>query len=299
MKPYAQRTPDSQYQDLLRRILTEGRSSGVIQGEDALRIVGLQLRYDMENGFPMITERDMSGKFFQAAIAEHIAFLNGARTHEELSAYGCKFWSRWVTKEKCEIFGLEEGDLGPGSYGAAWAQFPTHEGEPFNQVVHLMRQIKEMPYLRTHVLTPWIPQYTLQHSGLTRKVVVAPCHGYVHVVTYPEQKEFAIHHFQRSGDMPVGVPFNMIQYAAFGLILSHLIGWKFVEYIHTFSDGHIYESQIAHVRELLKREPRRLPTVRLDTEQIKDIDDIRNFRPEHFIIEEYDPHPKMLIPTPV
>lgn len=299
MKPYNQRTPDSQYQDLLRRILKDGRSSGVIQGEDAIRIIGLQLRYDMSNGFPMITERDMSGPFLKAALGEHIAFLNGACTQTELEKFGCKFWSRWVTKEKCDIFGLPEGDLGPGSYGAAWASFPTSEGEPFNQITNLMKQIKERPYLRTHILTPWIPQYTIQHSSLNRKVVVAPCHGWVHVITYPEQKEFAVHHFQRSSDMPVGVPFNIIQYAAFGLMLQKLIGWKFVEYIHTFSDGHIYESQIKHVEELLRREPRKLPTVRLDEEATKNIIDIRDFRPEHFIVENYDPHPKMTIPTPV
>lgn len=298
-KPYTERTVDSQYQDLIRKIVDTGRSSGVIQGEDALRIIGLQLRYDMTNGFPLITERDMSGPFLKAALGEHIAFLNGARTQAELEKFGCKFWSRWVTKEKCEIFDLPEGDLGPGSYGAAWASFPTAENGPFNQIEHLMKQIKEKPFLRTHILTPWIPQYTLQHSGLKRKVVVAPCHGWVHVITYPEQKEFAIHHFQRSSDMPVGVPFNMIQYAAFGLMLAKLMGWKFIEYVHTFSDGHIYESQIGHVKELLAREPRKLPTVRIDEEATKDITDIRDFRPEHFIVEDYDPHPKMNIPTPV
>ena len=298
-KPFDQRTPDSQYQDLLKKLLDSGRSSSVIQGEDATRIVGLQLRYDMSNGFPLITERDMSGKFLTAALGEHIGFLNGARTHEELKKFGCKYWDRWVTKEKCEFFGLTEGDLGPGSYGAAWASFPTSEGEPFNQIEHLMKQMQEMPFLRTHLLTPWIPQYTIQHSGLKRKVVVAPCHGWVHIITYPKAKEFVIHHFQRSADMPVGVPFNMAQYAAFGLMLSHLLDWKFVEYVHTFSDGHIYESQTEHVRKLIAREPRKLPTITLDKKAVKNIRDIRDFRPEHFILSDYEPHEKMLIPTPV
>jgi len=298
-KPVANRTSDSQYQDLLRKILETGKSSSVIQGEDAIRIVGTQLRYDMSNGFPLITERDMSGKFLTAALGEHIAFLNGAQTHEELVKFGCKYWNRWTTKEKCEIFGLEAGDLGPGSYGAAWAKFPTAEGTPFNQIEHLQKQIKERPYLRTHILTPWIPQYTIQHEGLKRKVVVAPCHGWVHVVTYPKDKKFAIHHFQRSGDMPVGVPFNMVQYAAFGLMLGHLLDWEFVEYVHTFSDGHIYKSQTDHVKKLIDREPRKLPTVSLDAEAVKNITDLRDFRPEHFVVSDYDPHEKMIIPTPV
>ncbi|MEX0930059.1 MAG: thymidylate synthase [Candidatus Paceibacterota bacterium] len=298
-KPFAERTRDNQYQTLLKNIIANGRSSGVIQGEDAIRIVGTQLRYDMSNGYPVITERDMSGPFFKAALGEHIAFLNGARTQTELEKFGCKFWNRWVTAEKCAQFELEEGDLGPGSYGAAWAQFPTAEGTPFNQIEHLQKQLRDKPFLRTHILSPWIPQYTLQHNELTRKVVVAPCHGWVHIIPYMEQKEFAIHHYQRSADMPVGVPFNIIQYAAFGLMLAHILGWKFVEYIHTFSDSHVYESQIEHVKALIEREPRRLPTVTLDSNAVNGIDDLRDFRPEHFILSDYEPHEKMTIPTPV
>ncbi len=295
MKPLAERTPDPQYQNLLRKIFEEGTEVLPIHGEKARMLVGQQLRYKMENGFPVITERDLSGSFLKGALAEHIAFLHGARTQAQLEAFGCKWWSKWVTKEKCDIFGLPEGDLGDGSYGAAWASFPTKEGEPFNQIKHLVQQIKERPYLRTHFLSPWIPQYTLQHEGLTRKVVVAPCHGWIHVLCFPETKELVIHHFQRSADFPVGVPFNIIQYAAFGLMLGQEIGYSLREVVYTFSDVHIYESQYEKVKELLMREPRRLGTVTLDP-SIKSIFD---FRPEHFTLTDYEPHPKMLIPTPV
>ena len=298
-RPYAARTPDSQYQNLLRQIMEMGVAVKPIQGEKALMLMGPQLRYDLTNGFPVITERDMAGKFFGYALAEHLAFLNGARTQAALEKFGCPFWKRWVTKEKCAIFGLAEGDLGPGSYGAAWTNFPTSQGQPFDQISHVIQQIKERPYLRTHVITPWIPQYTIQHDGLTRQVVVAPCHGWIHVIAFPERQEFRLHHFQRSSDLPVGVPFNMIQYAAFGLMLSQLIGYRFVEYVHTFSDAHIYESQFESVKILLEREPRRLPTVRLDLKLVAGINNIKDFRPEHFILEDYEPHAKMIIPTPV
>lgn len=297
-KPFAERTPDSQYQDLLRRIWEEGTEVMPIHGEKAKMVVGAQLRYPLANGFPVITERDLSGVFFKGALAEHIAFLNGARTQEQLEAFGCKWWDRWVTKERTAIFNLPEGDLGDGSYGAAWAAFPTAEGKPFNQVEHLMQQIKERPYLRTHILSPWIPQYTLQHDGLTRKVVVAPCHGYVHVLCFPETKELVIHHFQRSGDLPVGVPFNFMQYAAFGMMVGQLIGYSLKEVVYTFSDVHMYESQYEKVQQLINREPKKLPTVVL-SEESKKITDIRDFRPEHFILSDYEPHPKMGIPTPV
>ncbi len=294
-KPYAERTPDTQYQDALRKILNEGHEVKPIHGEKAKMIMGIQLRYPMANGFPVITERDMSGPFFRGAIGEHVAFLNGARTQAELEAFGCKWWSKWVTPEKCAIFGLPPGDLGDGSYGAAWATFPTKEGEPFNQIKHVVQQIIERPYLRTHFISPWIPQYTIQHEGLTRKVVVAPCHGWIHVMCFPETKELSIHHFQRSGDFPVGVPFNMVQYAVFGMMIAQLTGYSFKEIVYTFSDAHMYESQYSHVEELLKREPKRFPTVTLDTS----IKDIFAFRPEHFTLSDYESHPKMIIPTPI
>jgi thymidylate synthase len=292
---FSKRTPDTQYQDLLRKIMKEGRVVTPIHGEKAKMLVGQQLRYSMDNGFPVITERDLSGPLFRGALAEHVAFLNGARTQKQLEAFGCKWWDRWVTKERTAIFNLPEGDLGDGSYGAAWASFPTKEGEPFNQIKHLVQQIKERPYLRTHFVSPWIPQYTLQHEGLTRRVVVAPCHGWIHVLAYPETKELTIHHFQRSADFPVGVPFNMIQYAAFGMMLGQILGYKLADVVYTFSDIHIYESQYEKVEELLAREPKRLPTMTLDPS----VKDIFEFRPEHFTLSDYDPHPKMGIPTPV
>lgn len=298
-KPASERTPDSQYQDLLRKILETGTDVNPIQGEGARMIMGAQLRYDMGNGFPVITERDFSERFMRIALAEHLAFLNGAHTLKELNERGYPWWDRWVTEEKAKIFNLPIGDLGPGSYGAAWTSFPTAEGTPFDQIEHVIQQIKERPHLRTHIITPWIPQYTIQHEGLVRKVVVAPCHGWIHVLAFPETKELRIHHFQRSSDLPVGVPFNMIQYPAFGLMLAHLIGYTFTEYVHTFSDVHIYASQTEHVKELISREARPLPTVTLDAEAVKGITNIKDFKPEHFVLTDYNPHPAMKIPTPV
>lgn len=294
-KPVEERSPDTQYQDLLRKIMEEGVEVTPIQGEKARMLVGAQLHYPIENGFPAITERDISGPLFAGALAEHVAFLNGARTQAELVKWGCKWWDRWLTPEQCAKFELEPGDMGDGSYGAAWTKFPTSEGEPFDQIEHVMQQLKERPYLRTHIISPWIPQYTLQHEGLTRKVVVAPCHGYVHILAFPDSKELSIHHFQRSGDLPVGVPFNMIQYAAFGLMASKTLDYTLKEVVYTFSDVHIYESQYEHVKELMEREPRRLGTVTLK----RMCEDIKDYRPDDFQLTDYEAHPKMRVPTPV
>jgi thymidylate synthase len=296
MKPYSERTVDTQYKDLLKKIMAEGVEVKPIQGEKAKMIFGHQMHFDLNNGFPLITERDLSGKFMAGALAEHIAFLHGAHTHEELSKWGCPWWKRWVTKERCDIFNLPEGDLGPGSYGAAWTNFPTAEGKPFNQIVEVVKQIIERPYLRTHIISPWIPQYTIQHSGLPpRKVVVAPCHGWLHVVTFPETKEISVHHFQRSGDVPVGVVFNIVQYAAFAHMLAQVMGWKAKELVYTLSDAHIYESQYEKVSELLSRESKKFPTLQMNA----DIKDILDFRPEHFSVTDYEPNPAMTIPTPL
>jgi thymidylate synthase len=296
MKPFSERTPDHQYHDLLQKIMDEGVEVTPIQGEKSKMILGHQMRFLFANGFPMITERDLSGKFMTGALAEHVAFLHGARTQEELTAWGCAWWKKWVTKERCDIFGLPEGDLGPGSYGPAWTAFPTAEGAPFNQIEHVVKQIKERPNLRTHIISPWIPQYTIQHSGIPpRKVVVAPCHGYLHILVYPETKEISVHHFQRSGDIPVGVVFNMIQYAGFTMMLGQILGYTPKELVYTISDAHIYESQYEKVKELLARDPMPFPTMTLDSS----ITDIFDFRPEHFTVSEYTAHPPMMIPTPV
>ncbi len=294
--PKAQRTPDTQYQHLLQQILEKGRKIMPIHGEPAWMIPGLQMRFKMENGFPLLPIRDLS-KSFPGAIGELIAFLHGAHTLEQLQEYGCPkvFWERWVTKEKCEVFGLPEHELGPGSYGPGWASNPLPNGEVFNQVKHLMRQIKERPYLRTHLLSPWIPAFTLQHSELTRQVVVAPCHGWVHFIAFPETKELVVHHFQRSGDMPVGVALNMVEYAALGMLVARMLGYRFDELVYTISDAHIYESEVPFVEELIARETRPFPTVTLSDSIVDPLD----ARREHFTLTDYDPHPHMTIPTPV
>ncbi len=302
--PFADRTPDAQYRSLLVRILSEGERVHSQQDEPALMVVGHQLRYPLANGFPVITERDLAsaapGKIsqFHMAIAELCAFLNGAQTLDELAAFGCTWWSRWGTAEKCQKRGLPPGDLGPGSYGAAFRRFPTAEGKPFDQITHLVEQIRELPHLRTHFVSPWIPQYIGRGAGKQQKVVVAPCHGWVHVLVNPEKKTLSLHHFQRSADVPVGLAFNLIQYAALALMLGQVTGYTPKEVVYTLSDAHIYERQIKTVEALLHADQRgrRLPTVTLDPS----VDTLTAFRPEHVTISDYEPSQgRMVIWTPV
>ncbi|MDE2038236.1 MAG: thymidylate synthase [Patescibacteria group bacterium] len=294
MKPYSERTPDSQYQHLLRDILEKGVRTPSQQGVDALTLIGpAPLHFKLENGFPLITERNLAPKESEAlpvtiwkqAIGEILGFINGARTQKELEQFGCYWWRHWVTKEKCEKRGLEEGDLGPGSYGAAFHDFPTSEGRPYDQVKAVIQQIKEQPHLRTHFITPWIPQYMMRGEGLTQKVVVCPCHGWMHIRII--ENRLTLHMFQRSCDVPVGMPQNLIQYAALAAAIAQATGTEAYEYVHSISDAHIYVDQVDSVNTMLSREPRRLPTLTLNPDK----KDIFDFRREDFALSDYDPHP--------
>jgi thymidylate synthase len=286
-KPYEERTADNQYVTVLKRIATEGEWSVTRQGPRAKTLMGVQMHFNLRNGFPLITDRSLKS-FWQKPIGELCAFINGARTRDELAEFGCTWWDAWTSEAKTTKRGLKPGDIGPGSYGAAFHDFPTKDGTSFNQFKHLVEQIKELPELRTHFITPWIPQYIVRGQGKHQKVTIAPCHGWVHVRVINEK--IHLHMFQRSGDVPIGVPSNMVQYAALALMLEHLTGYEAVEYVHTISDAHIYEDQMEHLQPMFEREPRRLPTVKL-TKEGKKVTDIHDFRGEHFELSDYEPHP--------
>lgn len=291
----ANRRPALQYRTVLAQVLSSGLTVPTSQGPEALTLMQQTMAFPMAQGFPMVTERSVRG-FWRKPIDELCAFINGARTAAQLAAFGCDWWAEWTTEEKTVPKGLEVGDMGPGSYGAAFHDFPTADGGTFDQFTHLVEQLRERPHDRTHFVTPWIPQYQARGAGKVRKTAIAPCHGWVHVRVLNSQ--IHLHMFQRSGDLPIGVPSNMIQYAALLLMLSQLTGFEPAAYYHTISDAHIYEDQVPYVNEMLSREPRTLPTVLLNAEGRK-ISDIHDFRGSHFDLTDYDPHAGMRIPVAV
>ena len=287
-----ERVPDTQYQDILKLILREGMTTQN-QFQTKGRITHLRtpnMVFNLSNGFPIITTRDIS-KFWRRPIAEVISFMHGARTITDFERTGGKYWAnwwkRWVTPEKCAKFGLEAGDLGPGSYGPGFVRIQP-DGSVFNQFVEVVKQIRDMPWVTTHRITPWIPEQTIQHNELQRKVVVAPCHGDLQITI--TDNSFTVRMDQRSGDMPIGVPSNMLQWAAFCLMLGQVIGRTPQWYIHSVHDAHMYTDQVEHVRQLIERKPIIFPTVRINDPTIKDLLD---FRPEHFDLSDYTPHPAM------
>lgn len=297
-RPFSERTPDTQYRDLIARIINHGEEVDTQQEHPAKKWIGYQMRFPIANGFPLITERDLvaAPSQFRSAIAELCAFLNGARTLDEMKRFGCGWWAQWVTPDKCAKRGLPPGDLGPGSYGPAWRRFPTAEGVPFDQITTLLEQIAELPHLRTLRVTNWIPQYIPRGRSRVQKVVVAPCHGDFHVHVNTRTREMTLVHIQRSGDAPVGLVFNLAQYGALLLMLAQVTGYIPKELVYFVDDGHIFMKQMEAVERLLATKPMPLPTVTIDP----DVKDLFSIRPGHFEVSDYHPqNERMVIWTPV
>lgn len=254
------------------------------------------MKFDMSNGFPMITERNVCG-FWRKAISELCAFINGATTVDELERFGCDWWAPWGAVEFTEPLGLPVGSLGPGCCGGAFARFPTASGSHVDQFEYLVEQIREFSDARTHFVSPWIPEYQVMTRGRRRQVTVAPCHGWVHVRVIGGQLH--LHLFQRAADVPIGLPGNMIEYAALLLMLAQVTGFAAGWYYHTISDAHIYLEQLPAVEQMLSRQALRLPTVCL-TDVGRAIYDIHEFRADHFELRDYFPHPAISgIPVPI
>ena len=311
-KPVSERIPDSQYNNLLREILNNGLIKRPIHGQlaenkgkggqEAKEITGYMLKYDLRNGFPLLPIRNLRKPFY-GAVGEVIAFANGARTLNDLERWGCPriFWERWVSKDKCEAFGLPEGDLGGGSYGASLRNFP-HQGKTFDQINSLIRGVIKAPHLRTHCITTWNPPLSKGDpmQGVNRDVVVAPCHGnFVHFVFFDEPRVMHMTHEQRSADAPVGLQFNIAQWCAFGMTIAAYAGYEFTQYTHFLSEPHIYDVQYEIVEKLLERELRPFPTVTLAGTPFAPNKPYSDVVQTDFMVEDYDPHPWITIPTPV
>ena len=305
------RKPDMQYHDLLKRIQTTGRAAISGMDTDSVEILGHMMRFDLsEGGFPLITERDLTlgatseiiasyqpnpslrlvtGPIKQA-LGEVIGFMHGARTQAELESYGCNFWKPWTVgpdaERKAKKRGLKVGDLGPGSYGAAFHDFPDGEGG-FNQYDALIKQIIDRPELRTHIITPFIPFFMSRAPGYKQKVLIVPCHGLQHYNIDTINKEISLVHWQRSADVPIGLPFNMVHYAALLMMVGQITGYKPKELVFQISNAHIYNQHKDKVDELLGRNPFVFPRLFLDPTVTK----LEDFRVDHFSISDYSAYP--------
>ncbi len=304
--PFAERKIDFQYRNGLKEIVDNGDIVYTQMEEYEKHIFGIMYKFDLRNGFPVITERDIATpnikngvnrSIFSQCLGELCGFLNGARTQAELESFGCFWWKKWVTKEKCNKRELEEGDLGPGSYGPAWTNFPMSNGEFFNQIDVVLQQIRENPKLKTHRVSNWIPYYTPRISGMIQKVVVVPCHGDFDIHINTDTGFLDLVHIQRSADYPVGLPANIIQYAALTFMLAQVTGYMPGKLIYFIDDAHYYTpTQDEAVKGLLDVKPERFPTVIINP----DIKHIQDFRPNDFEVKDYFPQSgRFVIKTPI
>jgi thymidylate synthase len=260
--PYSERAPSSEYRDMLRTIRDSGTRVPTKQGVDALAVAGCSMRFPMAHGAAVITERSIGG-FARKAIGELCAFINGARTLDELAAFGCDWWGPVGAEEKSRLARARGRRPRPGLLRArvrALHDALDDEADAASTSSPPDQKLQDLPEDRTALLSPWIPQANHREAGVKSRNTIAPCHGWIHALVFGDKLHLV--HNQRSGDTPIGVPSNMVQYNALGLMIEHLTGYELVEYVHWIQYAHIYVNQLEQVDEMLEREPRPLPTLR-------------------------------------
>ena len=274
---------DEQYLGLVRQIMENGSRRGDRTGTGTRSLFGAQLRFDLSKGFPLLTTKRLH---FKSIVHELLWFIRGETHVKPLQDVGVSIWNEWATPEQCARFGREPGDLGP-VYGHQWRNFGatklddgTYAHDGFDQLAWLADEIRRKPNSRRLIVTGWNPQEA-------DKVALPPCHTLFQV--YVQDGQLSCHLYQRSADVFLGVPFNIASYALLTQMLAHVSGLKPGDFVHTFGDVHLYNNHVEQAMEQLGREPRALPTVRIDA-TCRDLFDMKY---EDVVLEGYDPHPRI------
>ena len=254
-----------QYLDLLNRILNEGTLKHDRTGTGTLSVFGHQMRFNLENGFPLLTTKKLHLK---SIIYELLWFLKGDTNVKYLQEHGVRIWNEWADAN---------GDLGH-IYGFQWRSWPDYDGGFIDQISQAVNDIKNYPDSRRIIVSSWNVA-DLKHMNLP------PCHTFFQF--YVAKGRLSLQLYQRSADTFLGVPFNIASYALLTLMMAQVTGLKPGEFIHTTGDTHIYLNHVEQVRTQLSRTPRPLPIMHLNT-AVKSIFD---FQYEDFILEGYDPWP--------
>lgn len=278
-----------QYKDVLKDVLENGFYRPNPHNPDntdeaSLGLPGLRMSFDLRNGqLPLITLRSLQGSW-KPLVEELLWFLSGSTNVRDLQARGVRFWDAWEGPDTSEAYGYSGGELGP-IYGHQWRNFGatrnlngTYQSNGFDQIAQLVEDLTERPDSKRHMVTTWNPIDA-------NAVFIAPCHGIFKC--FVANGELTLMMFQRSADLPVGVPFNIASYSLLTHMLAQVTGLKAREFIHFLGDAHIYMNQVDNVRELLKREPRPSPRIVLDPE----VSSIFDFHFGDFTLLDYDPHP--------
>lgn len=262
-----------QYHQLLRHVLEHGVRKEDRTGTGTLSVFGYQMRFDLAEGFPLVTTKKVHLK---SIIHELLWFLRGDTNVAYLRENGVTIWDEWADAN---------GDLGP-IYGYQWRSWPTADGRHVDQISQVLEQIRTNPDSRRIVVSAW-------NVGELDKMRLPPCHTLFQF--YVAQGRLSCQLYQRSADLFLGVPFNIASYALLTMMIAQVTELKPGEFIHTLGDAHIYLNHLEQVRLLLSREPRPLPRMYLNPE----VRDLFAFRYEDFRLEGYDPHPAIKAPVAV
>jgi thymidylate synthase len=254
-----------QYLDLMRHVLDHGARKSDRTGTGTLSVFGHQMRFDLAEGFPLVTTKKVHLK---SVIHELLWFLSGDTNIRYLNDNGVRIWDKWAD---------ENGDLGP-VYGAEWRAWPAPDGGAIDQIKQVETAIRRNPDSRRLIVTGWNP-------ADVDKQALPPCHTLFQF--YVVNGKLSCQLYQRSGDVFLGVPFNIASYALLTMMMAQVTSLKPGEFVHTFGDVHLYLNHLDQAREQLARPPRALPRMRLNP----DVKSIFDFAYEDFVLEGYDPHP--------
>lgn len=262
-----------QYLDLMRHIMETGVDKGDRTGTGTRSVFGYQMRFNLEDGFPMVTTKKLHLK---SIIHELIWFLNGESNIRYLKENGVRIWDEWADAN---------GDLGP-VYGTQWRSWPTPDGGHIDQIQQVIDQITKNPNSRRIIVSAW-------NVAEVNQMALPPCHCLFQF--YVANGKLSCQLYQRSCDVFLGVPFNIASYALLTMMVAQVTGLKPGEFIHTLGDTHLYSNHFEQVALQLTREPRPLPTMKLNPE----VKDIFSFKYEDFTLENYDYHPTIKAPIAV
>jgi thymidylate synthase len=254
-----------QYLDLLDHVLKNGTHKSDRTGTGTVSVFGYQMRFDLQQGFPLMTTKKIHIK---SVIHELLWFISGDTNIRYLQENGVRIWNEWADAD---------GNLGP-VYGSQWRSWPRADGGSIDQLQQVVESIRKNPDSRRHIVSAWNP-------GEIDKMALPPCH--ILFQFYVAGGRLSCQLYQRSADIFLGVPFNIASYSFLLLMMASVTGLKPGEFIHTLGDAHIYLNHLEQVKLQLSREPMPLPVASVNSK----VKDITGFRYEDFLIENYQSHP--------
>ncbi|MEM9181764.1 MAG: thymidylate synthase [Pseudomonadota bacterium] len=261
------------YLKLLNHIVEHGERRGDRTGTGTLSVFGHQMRFDLGQGFPLLTTKKLH---LRSIIHELLWFLRGEDNIQYLKENRVSIWDEWAD---------EDGNLGP-IYGYQWRSWPDYSGGHVDQIARVLHDIRHNPDSRRHIVCAW-------NVAQIDQMALPPCHTLFQF--YVAGGRLSCQLYQRSADVFLGVPFNIASYALLTMMVAQVSGLKPGDFVHTLGDAHLYLNHLDQAREQLTRDPRALPTMSLNPE----VDDLFAFRFEDFTLEHYDPHPHIKAPIAV